>query len=62
MSREEYTGMLPPDKVIPGRFYGTFKVHKSYAHGKAPPIRGILSTSGTLLENIAIYVEHHVKE
>ena len=28
---------------------------------KAPPIRGIVSTSGTLLENIAIYLEHHIK-
>ena len=54
--------MLPNENLLPGRFYGTFQVHKKYEHGKAPPLRGIVSCSGTMMENIAVYVEHHLKE
>ena len=54
--------MLSDEKLVTGRFYGTFKVHKNYEHGTAPPLRGIVSCSGTMMENIAIYVEHHLKE
>ena len=45
---------------VPGRFYFTFKVHKHYEHGKAPPTQGLVSCSGKLLENIEIYVKHHI--
>ena len=64
LSKEEYTDMLPikEDMPVPGRFYCTFKVHKNHEHGKAPPPRAIVSCSGTLTENIALYVEHHLKE
>ena len=63
LTKEEYHAMLPKEETpIPGRFYCTFKVHKKYEHGKAPPPRGIVSCSGTLTENIAIFAEHHIKE
>ena len=64
LSKEEFSAMLPPEGAlpVPGRFYCTFKVHKEHAHGKAPPPRGIVSCSGTLTENIAIFVEHNIKE
>ena len=53
--------MTPADNTVPGRFYGTFKVHKEHAPGVAPPKRGIVSCSGTFTENIALYVENHIK-
>ena len=64
LSKEEFTAMLPPqdELPVPGRFYCTFKVHKKHKHGAAPPPRGIVSCSGTLTENIAIFVENHIKE
>ena len=63
ISQEEFSAIMPKEDEapVPGRFYCTFKVHKRYEHGKAPPPRGIVSCSGTLTENIAIYVEHHIK-
>ena len=54
ITKEEYCAMLPSDDTVPGRFYGLFKVHKEYEEGRAPPIRGIVSTSGSFSENIAI--------
>ena len=46
----------------PAKFYCTFKVHKTHEHGKAPPTRGIVSCSGTLTENIALFVENNIKD
>ena len=64
LSKEEFSATLPhaDEAPIAGSFYCTFKVHKEYEHGKAPPPRGIVSCSGTLTENIAIFVENHIKE
>ena len=62
LTKDEYNAMLPANNAVPGRFYGTFKVHKKYKHGRAPPFRGIVSCSGTFMENIRIYVEHNLKE
>ena len=47
LSKEEYLAMSPGDNEIPGRLYATFKVHKKYDHGKSPPLRPIVSYSGT---------------
>ena len=41
LSKEEASAMTPAEDVIPGRFYTTFKVHKQYEHGKAPPERAL---------------------
>ena len=62
LTKNEYSAMLPAENVTPGRFYATFKVHKQYEHGKAPPLRGIVSCSGTVTENIALFVENEIKE
>ncbi len=61
ISKEEYNAMKPQE-IKPGRFYALFKVHKQHEIGKAPPPRPIVSASGSLTENIAIYVEHHLKQ
>ena len=62
LNKGEYKAMLPEEHAKPGRFYATFKVHKDYTHGTAPPERAIVSGSRTFTENIAIFVEHHLKE
>ena len=64
LSKDEYAAMLPPEDAtpVPGRFYCTFKVHKEHKHGETPPPRGIVSCSGTLSENIALYVENMIKD
>ena len=64
LSKEEFSALLPheDEAPIPGRFYCTFKFHKQYERGKAPQPRGIVSCSGTLTENIAIFVENIIKE
>ena len=38
LTEEEFKAMTPEDNTVPGRFYGTFKVHKPHENGKAPPI------------------------
>ena len=61
LSKEEYHAMSPADDdvPVPGRFYCTFKMHKEFEEGTAPPPRGIVSCSGTVMENVAIFEEHH---
>ena len=53
--------MDPIDKG-PAKFYEIFKVHKSHTPGKAPPERPIISASGSITENIALFVENHLKD
>ena len=60
ISLEEYKAMDPGDKN-PSKFYSTFKVHKKHNHGEAPPNRPIISGSGSVTENVSLYVEHHIK-
>ena len=61
ISKEERDAMDPKDRV-PGRFYCTFKVHKDYKEGEAPPERPIISGSNSITENASLFVEHHIKE
>ena len=60
ITKSEYEHMDPEEKG-PGRFYCNFKVHKPHEINKAPPERPITSQSGSFCENIATYVEHHIK-
>ena len=61
ISREEYTAMRSEcDK--PSKFYCNFKIHKKHKHGETPPVRPIVSASGSLLENIGKYVASHIKQ
>ena len=45
-----------------GKFYCTFKVHKEHPEGSIPPERPIVSNSGSTLENIGLFIEHHIKD
>ena len=51
--------MKPEDKV-PSRFYCNFKVHKTYEN--SPPIRPIISGSGSITENTGKFVAHHLSK
>ena len=62
LTQNEYLAMKPEEDAKPGRFYATLKVHKDHEEGKAPPVRPIVSQSGSLTENIALFVETHLKE
>ena len=61
LSKEEYTAMLADDKEA-AKFYCTFKVHKKHEPMTAPPPRPIVSGSGSVTENVATFVEYHIKD
>ena len=39
-----------------------FKVHKDHEEGKTPPERPICSGSGSYLDNVGKFTEHHIKD
>ena len=47
--------MKPREKEA-AKFYCNFKVHKEHEHMKAPPVRPIISGSGSALENVGKFV------
>ena len=53
--------MDPSDKNL-SKFYCNFKIHKPHDPLGTPPVRPIISGSGSITENISIYVEHYIKE
>ena len=61
LAEDEYSAMKPDDKDA-AKFYCTFKVHKDHAPMTAPPVRPIVSSSGSVTENTAAYVEYHIKD
>ena len=61
LSKEEYEAMVADDKEA-AKFYCTFKVHKPHEPMTAPPPRPIVSGSGSVTENIAAFVDHHIKD
>ena len=61
LSKDEYDAMLADDKEA-AKFYCTFKVHKNHEPMTAPPPRPIVSGSASVTENIAAFVEHHIKD
>ena len=60
ISQEEYNAMIADDQEA-AKFYCTFKVHKKHEPMTAPPPRPIVSGSGSVTENIAAFVDHHIK-
>ena len=50
------------DEKGPAKFYCNFKVHKPHEPNTAPPVRPIVSGSGSTTENIAAFVEYHIKD
>ena len=61
ITTEEHQTMDPEDKD-PAKFYALFKIHKEHLNGETPPLRPIVSGSGSLSEGIATVVEHYLKE
>ena len=53
--------MNPEDKN-PAKFYCNCKIHKQHTKGTTPPPRTIISGSGSITENIGIYVENHINK
>ena len=61
IDKAEFEALIPKEK-LPSKFYSTFKVHKEHEHGKPPPVRPIISASGSSMENIGKNVQHHINE
>ena len=61
ISEEEFKAMDPSEKSL-AKFYMTFKVHKAHTPMTAPPPRPIISGSGSITENLGVYIEHHIKD
>ena len=61
LTKDEYLAMCPEGKNA-SKFYCNLKVHKEHTHGKAPPVRPIVSGSGSIAENLSKYVDHHISE
>ena len=61
ITKEEYSAMNPEDKNA-AKFYCNFKVHKQTEHKEIPPVRPIISGSGSITENISLYVEHYIQD
>ena len=61
ISKGECEAMMTGDKSA-GKFYCTFKVHKSHEHEETPPPRPIVSGVNSITENIGLFVETHLKE
>ena len=61
ISKDEYEAMDPSEKG-PGKFYELFKNHKEHNPGETPPERPIISGSGSVTENLGLFVEHSIKD
>ena len=59
--------IMRPVEAKPGRYYGLAKVHKpqhswpQVAGGRCPPLRPVVSGSGTISEGILHWVDEHAK-
>ena len=61
ITKEEFVAMNPDDKN-PAKFYCISKIHKDHTPPETPPLRPIVSGSGSITENMGVYLEHHIKE
>ena len=61
MKKDEFKAMNPSDKKL-AKLYSIFKVHKPHEKNVAPPTRPIISGSGSIIEKLGVYVDHHLKE
>ena len=61
ITKDEFIAMNPTD-MGPAKFYELFKIHKPHIPGEAPPERPIISASGSVTDNIALFVETHLKK
>ena len=58
---EEFKAMDPEDKNA-SKFYCNFKIHKEHTPMQAPPPRPIISGSGSITENLGVFVENQIRE
>ena len=61
INKDEFKAMDPSDKKL-AKYYSIFKVNKPHEENMAPPTRPIISGSGSIIENLGVYVDHHLKE
>ena len=61
ITKEEYLIMDPEDKDA-AKFCCKFKVHKQTEHKKIPPVRPIISGSGSITKNKSIFLERHIRD
>ena len=61
ITKQEFKAMIPDDCEA-ARFYCNFKVHKPQLPGTPPPVRPIISGSGSITEEIGQFVDDHIKE
>ena len=61
LTQSEYETMDPTSKGA-ARFYELFKVHKKHTAPETPPERPIISASGSVTENLGLFVEHYIKD
>ena len=61
ISDHEMKHMSPSEKSA-ARFYALPKVHKDHVPGEVPPLRPIISGSGSITESISHYVQDQIKD
>ena len=49
-----------PDGKMASKFYCNFKIHKEHVH--IPPVRPIISGSGSIVENPSKFIDFHIKD
>ena len=59
ISEEEFRAMDQEEKNA-AKFYCNFKIHKPHTPMTPPPPRPIISGSGSITENLGVYVEKHI--
>ena len=59
LTKQEFSAMCRESKST-SMFYCNFKIHKEYEH--IPPVRAIISGSGSILENPSKFVDHYLKD
>ena len=53
--------MYPEDKNA-SKFYCNFKIHKEHTPMQAPPPRPIISSLGSITENLGVFVKNQIRE
>ena len=59
INKEEFEAMCPDGKMA-SKFYCNFKIHKEHVH--IPPVRPIISGSGSIVENPSKFVDFHITD
>ena len=59
ITKEQFLEM-DPDAKNPAHFYCLFKVHKEHARMSPPPVRPIITQSGSITENPGMFVEYYL--